>query len=337
MKHFVAIRGVCAWPKLALQSNPEGVLAVFFNQPTPGLWSGELACSETKDFGKTWQQVGILSPNSGGATYVNAAIGTLSTGRLLGIYAGFGQRPPPGRPEPIDEATTLPTVFTCSDDRGRSWAPPQLLPPPFQGCHEFTPFGKIVEIGSGCAGTILYGYETATSSHAHMYHISPGGTWHVAGRVNSEGPSIDETELVWLGNSNLLALGRTFPDSRIANFRSKDNGKTWAFQGYLTEPGESPASACWSADGKLILTYGFRRLNQRGIAVRWSEDQGRSWGDERILAEYNLTSHGGHPSTVCLGCGTLLTAYFAESSAACSEYHMAVVRWTPESLLANAS
>ena len=337
MKQLVAISGVCAWPKLTLQSRPHAALVVVFNQPTPGLWAGELACWETLDSGDSWQHVGYLSPNVGGATYVNAAIGSLSSGRLLGIYAGFGQRPPPENPEPIDEATTLPTVFTSSEDHGVSWASPQLLPPPYPGCHEFTPSGKIVEIGPDCAATILYGYDTPTTSQAHMYQIKSGGTWEVVGMVNPEGPSIDETELVWLGGGDLLAFGRTYPEARIGAFASTNGGKTWHYRGYVTNPGESPASACLSTDGKLVLTYGFRRANQRGIAVRWSEDRGDSWSDDYILAEYNPNSHGGHPSTVCLGDATLLTAYFAERSKACSEYHMATVRWTPASLLASRS
>jgi hypothetical protein len=93
---------------------------------------------------------------------------------------------------------------------------------------------------------------------------------------------------------------------------SADDGDT--FQ-YLNRPapdtgkGGNPPVLSGLADGRIVLTYGARRLPY-GIRARISSDQGETWGDEIILRDDGGCGDLGYPRVASLPDGTLIAAYY---------------------------
>src|SRR5690606_14939150 len=93
-----------------------------------------------------------------------------------------------------------------------------------------------------------------------------------------EGPN--EADLVQLDGSELLTIFRTGDKagSFLHTSRSHDGGMTWSAPEPLPwgETGVSPQLARLS-DGTVLLVYGLRLSEQRGVWARVSDDGGRSW------------------------------------------------------------
>ena len=88
---------------------------------------------------------------------------------------------------------------------------------------------------------------------------------------------------------------------------SRDGGKTW---GELRQVcGGFPTHLMKLADGRLLMSYGYRRSNY-GNRCRISSDNGQSWSEPVILSEDGATTDLGYPSTAQLADGTLVTAWY---------------------------
>ncbi len=100
---------------------------------------------------------------------------------------------------------------------------------------------------------------------------------------------------------------------------SADGGKTWS----------EPHPICYGLpshllrlrDGRLVMTYGYRRA-PFGNRARISSDNGKNWSGEIVLSGDGKGGDLGYPSTVELADGTLLTVWY-ESMA---EPKLAVLR-----------
>mgnify|MGYP001385002720 FL=1 len=89
-----------------------------------------------------------------------------------------------------------------------------------------------------------------------------------------------------------------------------------------------------------MLTYGIReRLKlsaeaskpDYAIGVRFSKDEGRTWGAPARLVSLPESTDGGYPATEQLRDGTLVTAYYSNGIPEHKRYLMGVVRWrSPE-------
>jgi len=76
----------------------------------------------------------------------------------------------------------------------------------------------------------------------------------------------------------------------------------------------------------VLLSYGNRVL-PKGVDVRFSDDEGKTWSDPfRVVA---FEEAGGYPASVQLPDGRVLTAYYARRIAGHDQYHMGVVVWDP--------
>jgi hypothetical protein len=93
-------------------------------------------------------------------------------------------------------------------------------------------------------------------------------------------------------------------------FLSPDRGSTWYM---LDEPridnGGNPASMINLQDGRIVLTYGWRRP-PRGIRALVSEDHGQTWGPEIVLRHDAASWDIGYPRTVQRTDGKCLTIYY---------------------------
>ncbi|MCX6622102.1 MAG: sialidase family protein [Acidobacteria bacterium] len=88
---------------------------------------------------------------------------------------------------------------------------------------------------------------------------------------------------------------------------SSDGGRTWSVPRPIGVWG-LPSHLLRLADGRLLMTYGYRRP-PRGNHARLSEDHGRTWSEPIVLSD-DGTGDIGYPSTVQLASGELLTLWY---------------------------
>ncbi|MGV3486179.1 MAG: sialidase family protein [Planctomycetaceae bacterium] len=112
----------------------------------------------------------------------------------------------------------------------------------------------------------------------------------------------DDRLIVQIRNHNQPNAGETLQT------HSTDGGKTWAVPHSIGVWG-LPSHLLRLRDGRLLMSYGHRRA-PLGNQVRISDDQGRSWSSPIVLYGEGASGDLGYPSTVELGDGTLLTAWY---------------------------
>ena len=61
--------------------------------------------------------------------------------------------------------------------------------------------------------------------------------------------------------------------------------------------------------------------------MRFSDDEGGSWSESRVMAQCEGASDGGYPSSSQIEDGTIVTAYYTNRIETHTRYHMGVVRW----------
>ena len=115
---------------------------------------------------------------------------------------------------------------------------------------------------------------------------------------------------------------------------STDNGETWSF---LTKAADTdggagrngnPPSMVRLKDGKLCVTYGYRSTPY-GIRAKFSEDNGKSWGDEIHLRDDGRNWDFGYTRTIQRTDGKLVTIYYY-TTAEIPEQHIAATIWTAD-------
>jgi Neuraminidase (sialidase) len=108
--------------------------------------------------------------------------------------------------------------------------------------------------------------------------------------------------LVQIRNHNRANSGETLQSE------STDGGKTWSVPRTIGVWG-LPSFLVRLRDGKLLMTYGYRRTpfgNQARVSVDW----GRTWSEPVVISSDGAGVDLGYPSTVELDDGTLLTVWY---------------------------
>jgi hypothetical protein len=96
----------------------------------------------------------------------------------------------------------------------------------------------------------------------------------------------------------------------ITAWRSDDLGRHWIPLGDTTgDIGSNPPALVQLQDGRLCLSYGYRR-RPYGARARISSDEGRTWGAEIILRDDGLTGDLGYPRSVMRPDGKMFTVYY---------------------------
>ena len=115
----------------------------------------------------------------------------------------------------------------------------------------------------------------------------------------------------------------------IELFASDDDAKPWRREGPLTLPAQITGHLMKLADGRVLLSYGNRGRNNFGVDARISLNGGKQWGPPFRIAD---TPHSdcGYPSSIQLGTGEVVTAYYTRISPQ-HHYEMRVARWDPRS------
>jgi hypothetical protein len=156
-----------------------------------------------------------------------------------------------------------------------------------------------------------------------------GRTWRIVGTVpavpGTHDANYHEPHLVELPSGRLLGLVRVeshrehelavpgMPSFSLVQTESDDGGRTWSVPRPLGFHG-APAHLLRHSSGRLILSYGYRQA-PGGERVAFSDDDGASWDHDWILRDDAPAWDLGYPSTVELGDGSLLTAYYQQAAA----------------------
>lgn len=99
-------------------------------------------------------------------------------------------------------------------------------------------------------------------------------------------------------------------DGSIDAWRSGDLGVTWTLCGKAaTGIGGNPPALVQLADGRAVLTYGFRR-KPFGVRARISSDGGLSWGPEILLRDDGYDGDLGYPRSLVRPDGKIMTIYY---------------------------
>jgi hypothetical protein len=119
------------------------------------------------------------------------------------------------------------------------------------------------------------------------------------------------------------------PWSWIDAWTSHDDGRSWSF---LSRPepdaGEgNPPSLVLLADGRLVLTYGYR-APPFGIRARLSTDQGTTWGAPIILRDDGGGRDLGYVRSVVRADGKLVAVYYYHDRTGPAHY-LAATLWDP--------
>ncbi|MBS3771500.1 MAG: exo-alpha-sialidase [Bacteroidales bacterium] len=214
---------------------------------------------------------------------------------------------------------TGPSHFYYSYDRGKTWNGPYELPNLgtegiatrtdyiIDGQNELMAFFTVAK-NNGKEGRILCARTR-----------DGGRNWE---RVAWVGPEPDGFEImpssVRLSDTKILTVIRKRTGNgqdKLISYMTDDNGKSWE---QLDDPvsntgnGGSPPALVKLESGKLALAYIVRKNDGDGsrVCVKFSSDEGQTWGDEIVLRQDGATSDAGYPRMVQRPDGKLVLVYY---------------------------
>jgi len=112
--------------------------------------------------------------------------------------------------------------------------------------------------------------------------------------------------IVQIRNHNSANAGETL------QCESNDGGRSWSVPHSIGVWG-LPSHLLRLADGRLLMTYGYRR-KPFGNQARVSEDYGRTWSAAMVVSDDGEGGDLGYPSTAQLADGSLLTVWYESRS-----------------------
>ena len=331
LEHVVAVKDVCAWPKLALTPKGE-VIAAIYNRPTHGVQPGDVEIHASTDGGRTWAKRGTATRHEGETARFNHAVGVSSRGEILVVSGGWSYHPTDAKGAAKKKKLLRPTA-SRSADGGRTWTISGKFPDGADGM-TLVPFGNIETGADGALRVAAYSYNTAVSPRVDVAYtavsVDQGASWTLGGVIGR--PAANETDVLHLGGGKWLAaarnLGRTGERGHSTDiYASDDDANSWRLLATPTVGNQHPADLLKLADGRVLLTYGDRRGPKFGVSGHISADGGRTWSAPLKLATGFGSRDSGYPSSVQLADGLIVTGYYASMSTLYAGYQMGVVRW----------
>lgn len=332
LERIVAVKDICAWPKLALLPDGDLVAAVY-NQPAHGTRPGEVDLYASADGGRTWTKRSTPTRRPAGAFgRLNHAVGVAPDGTLHVVSGGWeyeGPNPKGG----YKKKKLLRPEASRSTDGGRTWTFAATYPDGADGM-TLVPFGNVETGADGTLRVAAYSYNQSAQPRVDICYAiesrDQGRTW-TRGSVIGQ-PAANETDLLHLGRGRWLAAARNLgrngqPGHAIDLYASDDEARTWRKIAEPTAGNQHPGDLLKLADGRVLLVYGDRRPGNLGVGARTSADEGRTWSDGVLLTTGVLTRDSGYPSSAQLADGTIVTVYYASRSADYDGYQMGSVRW----------
>lgn len=207
-----------------------------------------------------------------------------------------------------------PSWFYVSNDRCRTWRGPFSFA--VEGVERICTRTDLVVFGQ--RDCLMFGSAAkgdGKEGRVFCARTTDGGLrWKLVSLIGPEprsGYAIMPSSLRLPGGA-LLTTIRNGGGSRhcIDAWRSDDDGRHWTALGDATpDIGSNPPSLVRLHDGRLCLTYGYRR-KPYGARARITHDEGRTWGPEIVLRDDGLTGDLGYPRSTVRPDGRVLTVYY---------------------------
>lgn len=320
------------WPTVIRRANGELVLVYSGGREEHVCPFGRLELMRSFDEGKTWSwPCVILDPgiDTRDAGILETAQGTLLVSTFTSLdyldLLSQGEQIPAGTPgawEPeklkrwraararltdVQRRSLYGVWMIRSTDGGATWSAPYR-------CGVDSPHGPI-QLADGrllYAGKAIGGDERVGVCESR----DDGVTWEWLAEIpqragdNSKG-DYHELHLVEAGDGRLVVQIRNHnPNNFFETLQteSTDGGKSWTVPHSIGVWG-LPAHLLRLADGRLLMSYGYRR-EPYGNQARVSEDQGRNWSEPITISGDGAGIDLGYPSTVQLTDGSLLTVWY---------------------------
>jgi hypothetical protein len=328
----VAVKDVCAWPKLTVLPNGELVAAIY-NQPAHGVLPGDVDVYVSSDGGLMWSKRGTATRHQGDSARFNHALGVTRDGELIVVSGGWDYQPRDEKGVYKKKKLLRPTA-SRSKDGGRTWIISDKFPDGSDGM-TLVPFGNVETAADGALRVAAYSYNSAAKPRVDICYTAVsrdnGSTWSLGSVVGE--PTANETDVLHLGGGKWLAAARNLgPTGQRGHstdiYASDDDAKTWRKIATPTEPNQHPADLLKLADGRVLLTYGDRRTD-RGVNICVSADGGKSWTESARITR-DVSGDCGYPSSAQLKDGTIVTVFYAAKTKDYQNYQMAAVRWRLE-------
>jgi len=216
------------------------------------------------------------------------------------------------------------TFLIVSSDGGKSWSAPRRSP-------IFSPHGPVIDANGSlcwiCRGTDIHGVPAV-----QIYRSQDlGATWHWLTDVAPDRPQEmatffsnlteplvwDEPNLIFLPGQKMAATLRFDWDGYVRHVYSNDGGRSWSQPQKLPVWG-FPQQFCQLADGRLLLSYGYRK-EPYGIRACISSDGGKTYDlqHEIVLRHEGDGWDLGYPYSIQLRSGEVFTAYYYKQKGTC--------------------
>ena len=278
---------------------------------------GRTEITLSHDGGESWSTSRVVADHASDCR--NVAMGVTSDGTLVLSYVTVEYEG--GRP---DAWTGFKDLFVIrSEDGGETWSEPHSFTGVLEGHlgerHGASPYGKIVELADGTLLMNVYTHGVDEYGH-HLTHIirsKDGGlTWGDPTTLPVDAG--DETALLALPSGKVLAAARrsiSEVSQKVCVTSSTDGGRTWSEPQDVTGPMEIPADLVHLADGRVLMTYGYRNA-PFGVRAVVSRDEGETWDHDNtvVLVNDSMRIDCGYPSSAQMDDGSILTAYYAYES-----------------------
>ena len=336
LKRYISIDNVCAWPNLTTLKDGTQI-ATIFNKPSHGRMQGDVDCWASTDGGKFWSKRGTPAAHEPTTNRMNVAAGLANNGDLVVVASGWALKPGSKQDGLFDLTEIIAPWVSRSGDGGKNWkvVKRDAFPKADAGFTGYIPFGDILKAADESLRVIAYNQskDKAINTVSVFKSTDDGKSWKWFSRI-SDGISTafagghNETAFFHSGDGKWIAAARRWKAGQAMDlFSSEDDGKTWKMTGPLTEANQHPGHITRLKNGDLLLTFGNRKAGQNGVAVKISKDNGRTWGETKLLFGDLASGDCGYPASVQLDDGSLMTVYYANGTQAHSRYHMGTVIW----------
>lgn len=321
----------CGWPTVARRRNGELMVVYSGGRRAHVCPFGRVEVMRSQDGGGTWSYPEVLmdSPiddRDAGVCETSSGALLVTTFTSLAYEASSSWRPQwaaaQRRSTAEQRKSLLGQWMLRSADGGMTWSAPYRV-----GVN--SPHGPVALK----SGQLLYAGKTlwdASQEAAVEESVDDGLTWRrlatVPVRAGDSTVHYHELHAVEAASGRLILQIRNHNEAHrgeTLQCESDDGGKTWSVPHPIGVWGLPPHLLRLS-DGRLVMTYGYRRA-PRGNLARLSSDHGTTWGPPVVLSA-DGTGDLGYPSTVELADGRLLTVWY-EAMGAGKPAVLRMTRW----------
>lgn len=165
-----------------------------------------------------------------------------------------------------------------SEDGGRTWSAPSMLPGPLGANVRFPPVRT-------AAGHLLLPAYDDLIQRALFYTSQDGAEWDLLGAVWTS-PAAIQPSVAVLPDGRLLAVMRNTDGGWLWGMGSENAGLSWSAprDSGFANPG-SPAALLQLASGNLLLVYNDSPTDRLNFTAALSADHGATWPCRRTLTD----------------------------------------------------